>query len=57
MELPLSLLVPPKKVEYCRVPVSVLSSDTKATPCDTFAGGGIAPAVCGKLVDAVDPVM
>jgi hypothetical protein len=49
--------VPPKKVEYCRVPVSVLSSDTKATPCDTFAGGGIAPAVCGKLVDAVDPVM
>ena len=56
IEKPVSLFVPPRKVEYCSVPVSVLSSDTKATPLVTAPAGGMEPAVCGKFVDEVVPV-
>src|ERR1700733_379491 len=57
IEKPVSLLVPPRKVEYCKVPVRGLSMDMNATPLATLPAGGIDPTVCGKFADEVVPVM
>ena len=53
----MSLLVPPRKVEYCSVPVAVLTSDTNATPFVTVLGAGIELAVTGKFDDPVVPLI
>ena len=51
-------MLPPRKVEYCSVPFTMLRSDTNATPFATPApGGGMEPTVTGKFADEVVPVI